>query len=113
MSSAVGIALLLGGLLLRWWGVAYLKDAGVRNLAGTRTPAGWAIDGPYAWMDHPLYIGSGMMIAGVGMAALGWGGVALVMPAIPYFVERAMLETEMHSYNVMAKKFEESQSNEI
>lgn len=33
-------------------------------------------------------------MAGVGMVAFGWPGFVLAYPAMPYFVERAMFETE-------------------
>ena len=97
MSNAIGLAFIVLGYMLRAWGSHHLKLAGTVILAGTKPPHYYTTDGPYKYLVHPLYWGSMMICGGAGIVALGWGGVVLVVPAIPYFVERAILETEMRT----------------
>jgi protein-S-isoprenylcysteine O-methyltransferase Ste14 len=97
-STWAGLALLATGYGLRFWGMAHLRRSGLTNLVGTRVPQnGYSVTGPYRYLRHPLYWGSAISICGVGLVAFGWPGLALVYPAVPYFVERAMYESEVRS----------------
>ena len=94
-STWVGLAMFIGGYALRFWGIAHLKRSGLTNLVGTRVPqSGYSSSGPYRFVRHPLYWGGAASMAGVGMIAFGWAGFVLAYPAMPYFVERAMFESE-------------------
>ena len=97
LSTVVGLAMIALGYGLRFWGIAHLKRAGLTNLVGTRVPERYATSGPYRFVRHPLYWGGAAAMAGVGLVAFGWPGFVLAYPAMPYFVERAMYESEMRA----------------
>ena len=47
-------------------------------------------------MNHPMYYGAWALIAGLGLVIWGdWVGAALVIPALPYYCERMVLEGAM------------------
>ena len=95
-STLVGLAMIVGGYAIRFWGISHLKSAGLTNLVGTRVPKNWySVTGPYRFCRHPLYWGGAAAMAGVGMIAFGWSGFVLAVPAVPYFVERGKYESEM------------------
>jgi protein-S-isoprenylcysteine O-methyltransferase Ste14 len=52
---SVGLAMIVGGLALRTWAAGTLQKR--RELART---------GPYAWIRHPLYFGSFLLMIGFG-----------------------------------------------
>ena len=54
--SACGLLFVIGGLLVRTWAAGTLRKR--RELATT---------GPYAWVRHPLYVGSFLMMVGFGI----------------------------------------------
>jgi protein-S-isoprenylcysteine O-methyltransferase Ste14 len=53
---ACGLSLVIGGLVVRTWAAGTLRKR--RELATT---------GPYAWIRHPLYFGSFLMMVGFGI----------------------------------------------
>jgi protein-S-isoprenylcysteine O-methyltransferase Ste14 len=69
---AAGAALVVLGLLVRAWAAGHLR----RELPLT-------VSGPYAYVRHPLYVGSALVLAGFALA----GGHALVaIAAGAYFL---------------------------
>jgi protein-S-isoprenylcysteine O-methyltransferase Ste14 len=68
LSSAVGLPLIFAGVGLRVWAVGHLRKT--RELT---------ITGPYAWIRHPLYLGT--LLIGSGFAALA--GVRVAAIALP------------------------------
>ena len=105
-SSLLGAALVVAGYAIRFWGIAHLKRAGLTNLVGTRIPREYATGGPYRFSKHPLYWGGAAAMAGVGLIAFGWPGFVLAYPAMPYFVERGMYESELRSLKEKAEAAE-------
>ena len=68
MSIAAGTAIGLAGEWLRLWAAGHLMKG--RELTTS---------GPYRWMRHPLYVGSGMMGVGFSVAAASWLAAVLVL----------------------------------
>jgi protein-S-isoprenylcysteine O-methyltransferase Ste14 len=91
---AVGASLVALALALRGWAQATLRDHGItpEKLGATVTPTSYAKTGPYRALRHPLYAGHLLLIAGVGLLSLGWGGVTLALAALPHFAHRAAEE---------------------
>ena len=58
---AAGAAVVAGGLALRAWAAGHLR----RNQPLTTS-------GPYAYVRHPLYLGSAVVLAGFALAAGRW-----------------------------------------
>jgi len=58
---AAGAAVVAGGLALRAWAAGHLR----RNQPLTTS-------GPYAYVRHPLYLGSALVLAGFALAAGRW-----------------------------------------
>jgi protein-S-isoprenylcysteine O-methyltransferase Ste14 len=75
-----GLALMLGGLLLRWYAVAVLGTAFTVTV-GTRAEQHVVARGPYRWVRHPSYAGSLLTILGVLLCATNV--VALLAFALP------------------------------
>jgi len=91
-----GMFLIVIGYGLRAWGMQHLKTSGIADLSGIRIPKDgvYCTTGPYKYLKHPLYWGSLLVIAGIGVLVFGMSGLVLAIPAVPYFVERGFLETE-------------------
>jgi protein-S-isoprenylcysteine O-methyltransferase Ste14 len=78
------------GFLLRYLGVRELFRSGMSRsqILLVRKPERYVTTGIYRWLKHPLYIGSLLMIGGVGCFLLGFKGIALILPALPFFFDR-------------------------
>ncbi len=97
MSVLAGLVVLVLGIALRIWANLWLATAkpdGEDDLwwLRLRTPKFYTARGPYAWLRHPAYWGSGLMCMGIGMIALGWGGFVLFVPLWPHLAARAIEE---------------------
>jgi protein-S-isoprenylcysteine O-methyltransferase len=75
-----GLALMLGGLLLRWYAVAALGPAFTVTV-GMQAAHRVVASGPYRWVRHPSYAGSLLTILGVLLCATNV--VALLAFALP------------------------------
>ena len=75
-----GLALMVGGLLLRWYAVAALGRAFTVTV-GTPTAQRVVAGGPYRWVRHPAYAGSLLTILGVLLCATNV--MALLAFALP------------------------------
>lgn len=94
-SSTTGIALIVLGFALRVWACTYLYLVGVVGdtfNALVPPPKGYTNRGPYRLMKHPAYLGTIMIQSGIGVLALGWGGLALSVPSWPFFNDRSKAE---------------------
>jgi protein-S-isoprenylcysteine O-methyltransferase Ste14 len=97
---ALGCAVGLAGVTLRWWAIRTLGVHFTRNL---QVAAGQTVvvDGPYEYLRHPSYTGAILMFAGVGIGlgnALG-SAACVVLPAIGFVRriprEEALLRREL------------------
>lgn len=90
----LGLALLVGGNALAWWGVATM---GWRNAGGAMESR--ATGGPYGWLDHPQYAGDIMILLGWPILANSWLTLLAAVPGIACFLlagipeERAVRRT--------------------
>lgn len=91
----VGLVLGLTGVGLRIWGARTLQRAGFHGNSWefiTFPPGGYTEEGPYRYGRHPMYLGSLLLCAGVGMLALGWGGCVLAVAVVPTLRDRQVRE---------------------
>jgi protein-S-isoprenylcysteine O-methyltransferase len=77
---AAGLALMLGGIVLRWYAVAVL-GAAFTVTVGTQPGQGVVERGPYRWVRHPSYTGSLLTILGILLCTTN--AVSLLAFALP------------------------------
>ena len=87
---------MVSGVLLRVWAISELKAVGVtmEQFFIPARPERYTDRGPYRLMKHPAYVGTFLFLSGAGLAALGWGGVTLALPAWPFFALRIYQENQ-------------------
>lgn len=86
------LALMLLGLLLRWYAVAVLGSSFTVTV-GTRIEQRVVDRGPYRWVRHPSYTGSLLTIAGVLLSRTNLVSLlAFVLPAAGYAYRVAVEE---------------------
>jgi protein-S-isoprenylcysteine O-methyltransferase Ste14 len=96
---AAGMAILLGGLVLRGWSIRTLGDYFTGTvMVSSDQPV--ITSGPYRALRHPSYTGVLLACAGAGLASANWVGLAaMVLLPLPLFLwriraeERALLAT--------------------
>ena len=105
----VGLALMVGGIILRQWAIAML---GGSFTVVVRVRQGQEVidTGPYRWVRHPSYTGLLVIFAGFGLALGNWVSVlcAVLVPLIGivvriHFEERALLQGLGESYRLFAQ----------
>ncbi len=78
VAFAAGIAILVGGLVLRGWSIMTLGDYFTgRVMVSADQPVITA--GPYRVLRHPSYTGFLLACAGLGLAAANWAGLAIMV----------------------------------
>jgi len=94
----VGLAVFLVGIGMRRWALRELEQVGISTLLQLAIPAvprEYTTRGPYRFLRHPCYLGSCLILAGLGLAIFGaWAGAALCLPAMPHYNQRKLLEEE-------------------
>ena len=89
---AVGVALFVLGLALRWYSILHLGrffTVDVAIAADHRV----VDDGPYRWVRHPSYSGVIVAFAGYGICLGNWLSLALVVVPVSWaFVRRIEVE---------------------
>jgi len=96
-ASAWGLYLVCLGATLRFFAHRALRASGLTDDQFFHgAPVGrYTREWPYSWMAHPCYVGSLLMLAGIGIIALGWSGAVLIVPAWPFYEERIRWERRM------------------
>jgi protein-S-isoprenylcysteine O-methyltransferase Ste14 len=79
------------GALLRVWATAYLGSRPVQG--GSMRAAGVMADGPYRYVRNPLYLGLGLMIAGLAFV-MPPSGAVFAVALISVFLFRLILGEE-------------------
>lgn len=74
----IGIAVMLAGLVFRWYAIRVLGKYFTRTVA---TRAGqYVVDtGPYRLIRHPSYSGALLMFLGMGIAMTNWAALLAIM----------------------------------
>ncbi|MEK6754609.1 MAG: methyltransferase [Bacteroidota bacterium] len=83
LTMLIGVALMLLGELLRFWGVAYAGS--LTRVTGDVGAPEVIVSGPFAHVRNPLYIGNILLYVGIGVmssALFPW----LLIVAFVYFV---------------------------
>ena len=70
----LGLSAMVAGAALRTWGAGHLVKT-------TRL----TITGPYAWLRHPLYLGTLLAACGIAIMLGGWASVLLLVLLLPWF----------------------------
>jgi protein-S-isoprenylcysteine O-methyltransferase Ste14 len=98
MVRLAGLVLVLAGWSLRRWSLRELAHVGIASplqLAIPAVPREYTTRGPYRLLRHPCYLGSYLILAGLGLLAFGtWAGAALYLPAWPHYYRRILMEEE-------------------
>jgi protein-S-isoprenylcysteine O-methyltransferase Ste14 len=72
---AVGLVIMVGGVLLRGWSFKTLGEYFTFNvMVSSDQPV--VTSGPYRLLRHPSYTGLLMFSAGIGVASANWVGLA-------------------------------------
>lgn len=77
----VGWAVAVAGLLVVLWGMVALRLWGKGLPMNAYPPETYVRRGPYRWVRHPIYVGFGLLVAGVSVALSSPSGLWLVTPA--------------------------------
>jgi protein-S-isoprenylcysteine O-methyltransferase Ste14 len=96
---AVGIALALAGMALRWYSIWFLGQAFTCEVA-TRPDQSVVDRGPYRWLRHPSYTGGLLTVAGLLLCVtnvLAFAGFLIALGGYGYRirVEEHVLATEL------------------
>jgi protein-S-isoprenylcysteine O-methyltransferase Ste14 len=75
---ALGIALMLLGIALRWWAIRTLGQFFTRDVA-TRGDQVVVENGPYRLIRHPSYSGTLLTVLGVGVALTNWVSIIVAV----------------------------------
>jgi protein-S-isoprenylcysteine O-methyltransferase Ste14 len=94
----IGILIIWGGLLIRWWAIHSL---GKYFTVVVAVKAGQKLvkNGPYKYVRHPSYTGSLLVGIGLGFGLGNWIGLAviLILPCISYLLRAVVEERVMVS----------------
>jgi protein-S-isoprenylcysteine O-methyltransferase len=92
LTSEVGLALLLSGILLRWWSIKQLGRFFTLDVA-IAADQRVVETGPYKFIRHPSYTGFLLVIAGIGLCFGNAASlVVLVLPVVILLTRRIPLE---------------------
>ena len=91
-----GCLLVATGLGLRIWALYELRKVGIGDMASLSVatiPVAYTHAGPYRLLRHPAYVGSFIMLAGLGMIGFGtFSGGAVVVGCLPHYSLRMAQE---------------------
>lgn len=103
LGKAFGAALGAAGIALGVSAVATLRRAGT-NVDPYQETSAIVADGPYAFTRNPIYLGMGLLAAGIGaLANAGW--VVALVPVAATVVQKGVIERE-EAY--LARRFPEA-----
>ena len=95
----LGAVLLGAGWSVRAWCRVLLEEVGVGGalLVYALKPKQYVTTGPYRLHNHPMYVGSVALFAGVGMMLTNrWeAGVVVALGVLPHYVWRAVVESNI------------------
>jgi protein-S-isoprenylcysteine O-methyltransferase Ste14 len=74
----LGIALMLGGIVLRQWSIAILGKF-FSMLVSIQEGQSIIREGPYRFIRHPSYTGALLTLSGIGLAIQSWGALLVLI----------------------------------
>jgi protein-S-isoprenylcysteine O-methyltransferase Ste14 len=91
--TAISLALVVSGLLFVFWVLQVNSYAG-RTIT---VDAGQTVisSGPYAWVRHPLYLGSVILCLGAPLALGSWVALPVFALLIPFYALRLLNEEKV------------------
>jgi protein-S-isoprenylcysteine O-methyltransferase Ste14 len=101
---AAGVAVLWLGLAVRAWAIATLGRA-FRTTVEVDPGQAVVTSGPYRWVRHPSYTGLLMLVAGYGLAAGTWVGLAACLVLPPAAVVRRIAVEEAELDRVLGEPY--------
>jgi protein-S-isoprenylcysteine O-methyltransferase Ste14 len=73
-----GIALMLGGIVLRQWSISILGGF-FSVMVSVQEGQTIIRKGPYRFIRHPSYTGTFLVMAGIGLAVRSWGALLILL----------------------------------
>ena len=73
-----GIALMIGGIVLRQWSIAVLGKF-FSMLVSVQKGQSIIREGPYRFIRHPSYTGALLTLTGIGLAIQSWGALLVLL----------------------------------
>jgi protein-S-isoprenylcysteine O-methyltransferase Ste14 len=73
-----GIALMIGGIVLRQWSIAILGKF-FSMLVSVQEGQSIIREGPYRFIRHPSYTGALLTLSGIGLAIQSWGALLVLL----------------------------------
>jgi protein-S-isoprenylcysteine O-methyltransferase Ste14 len=94
MFAAIGVMLVIAGLLLRWWAIITLGRFFTVDVTIEKDHQ--LVDrGPFRVVRHPSYTGVLLAFAGLGLSLGNWAALAVVLvPISAAFIHRMNVEEE-------------------
>ena len=92
LSKMLGWPLVVGGLLLGFWGFREMRRVGT-NVDPYRPTTAIVEAGPYRYTRNPLYVGMALVYFGIS-ARTNALPVALLLPVVLHLVDRGVIKRE-------------------
>lgn len=86
-----GLALMVGGLALRWYSIVALGKSFTVDVA-TRPGQKVVTSGPYRWIRHPSYTGALLTLLGILVCCLNWLSFFALLLAMAGYAYRIRVE---------------------
>ena len=102
LSLAIGLAGVLLGESLRFWGVAYAGP--LTRVTGNVGAPELVVAGPFAFVRNPLYVGNMIMYVSVGIMANALMPWLVVVAAVYFYFQYAMIVSLEEEF--LVKRFE-------
>ena len=91
----LGLALMAGGLLFRWWSIRVLAQFFTVDVS-IRDDHRIVRNGPYHWLRHPSYTGALATFYGFALAFGNWASLlVVVVPVTMVFLHRIRVEEQV------------------
>jgi protein-S-isoprenylcysteine O-methyltransferase Ste14 len=96
MSIVLGLALIVLGESLRFWGVSI---AGSETRTTGKVGGTFLItNGPFAYVRNPLYVGNMLLYAGVGVMSMALFPWLLVVAVVWFYVQYSLIVSQEEEY---------------
>jgi protein-S-isoprenylcysteine O-methyltransferase Ste14 len=98
--GGLGLALMLGGMAVRYWATKTLREFYTRTLL-VQTEQRVVQEGPYRRIRHPGYLGDILMFIGAGLAMANWIAILIISGVMFWaYAYRIQVEEQMLQMNL-------------